>query len=264
MSTPSAADVLGGDVPVRPRHHAGRVAATRPDPAGVDESKLAGWRHLGRSPVTPGLGTSLVSGVPIARRPATDLSSGSCRRGFCTADRRMLVVARRFIVVISALVTAFGVITFGVVVVHRPLAQARQTVRAPQLPSGRVPVEPVSQSTSVPPGTSDVPPGMVGVIDQLGRRRGFIARSQWDDQPELLSLGTGAVPVRGYEVVDVNGKLTGYMFSPGGFVDLAVAAAPETVDLLVKNPTSVVDSAGELVSGKDWNARLRAGTARLR
>lgn len=115
-------------------------------------------------------------------------------------------------------------------------------------------------------GTGPLPtPSMVPVDDHVGTIRGYIPRSVLLDTPaQPLKLGTGRVPVSGFEVRDKSGQLTGYFFSTGGFVDLVTAAEPAKVDSLVQNPLQLIDSTGTLVSFTEWQARVRAGTARTR
>ena len=67
------------------------------------------------------------------------------------------------------------------------------------------------------------------------------------DGPPLLDIGTGEVPVRGFEVHDGT-ELVGY-FIPGdvGFISAATASNPQAVDELVESDDALTqDEARDL------------------
>ena len=97
------------------------------------------------------------------------------------------------------------------------------------------PVEqPGTPSTERAPIVDDGEP-----INGPGGTVGWVERQVWDaaavEGPPLLDIGTGAVEVRGFEVLGVDGALVGY-YVPGpiGFLALDRTSDPVAVDELVE------------------------------
>jgi hypothetical protein len=99
--------------------------------------------------------------------------------------------------------------------------------------SEQVPASTVVAHDTAPVETvsGPVPEGMEVVGDEHGPR-GYLRAFTDGGEPALLPLGSGE-GVRGFEVVDSDGTLVGYMLEQVGFVDLVEAADAAYVDGLV-------------------------------
>ena len=85
-------------------------------------------------------------------------------------------------------------------------------------------------STTVSTVSTDVPEGLVGVVDSAGRLRGYVGQADLgaDSTPSTLPSGFAGTPVR-----DERGRLTGYFMTGAlGFVDVDTAADPHKLAAL--------------------------------
>lgn len=110
--------------------------------------------------------------------------------------------------------------------------------------SAKPPPEVTSVGGVSDPGVSPPPDDLRPAFDELGipisgpggSIAGWVDRDEWNgtNGPPVLDIGTGAVEVRGFEVRDAAGVLTGYFLAGApGFVSIEFAADPEAVDRLV-------------------------------
>jgi hypothetical protein len=106
-------------------------------------------------------------------------------------------------------------------------------------------VDPMPTTTYTEPFV--VPEGKVPVAFDDGGRpgiAGFVDEASQDmDVPApVLDLGSGRIPVRGWEVTDADGVLVGYFV--GSFVDLATARNVEAMDAFLADQASRVQTWG--------------------
>lgn len=87
------------------------------------------------------------------------------------------------------------------------------------------------------------PAGMIGVGDKSGVVRGFIPDEVEPVSEKNVDLADGTYTGPAYEVVDLDGEVTGYLLPGLGFVPRSVAADATALTTVLEQYQAVVDAA---------------------